>query len=80
MVFRSSWSTADLLTVISDKTDKLLTGLGAIPAVALDISKAFHRVWHAGLLQLKSYGISGLMFAMTALGGSGWKVITRISS
>ena len=32
----------------------------ATRAVALDISKAFDRVWHAGLLhKLKSYGISG---------------------
>ena len=31
--------------------------------MALDISKAFDRVWHAGLLhQLKSYGISGQIF------------------
>ena len=33
---------------------------GATQAVAFDISKAFDRVWHAGLLHnLKSYGISG---------------------
>ena len=32
-------------------------------AVALDISKAFDRVWHAGLLsKLKSSGISGQIF------------------
>ena len=32
-------------------------------AVALDISKAFGRVWHAGLLlKLRSYGISSLIF------------------
>ena len=34
-------------------------------AVALDISKAFDRVWHAGLLhKLKSYGISGQIFGL----------------
>ena len=38
---------------------------GATRAVALDISKAFDRVWHAGLLhKLKSYGISGQIFGL----------------
>ena len=52
--FRSSRSTADLLTAT-----------GATRAVALDISKAFDRVWHAGLLhKLKSHGISGQIFGV----------------
>ena len=38
---------------------------GTTRAVALDISKAFGRVWHAGLLhKLKSYGISGQIFGL----------------
>ena len=38
---------------------------GATQAVALDISKAFNRVWHAGLLnKLRSYGISGEIFGL----------------
>ena len=61
---------------------------GATQAVALDISKAFDRVWHAGLLhKLRSYGISGQIFGLissflskTTSSGSGWKVFTRISS
>ena len=44
--FRSSRSTADLLTVVSDRTARAFNRSGATPAVALDISKAFDRVWH----------------------------------
>ena len=34
-------------------------------AVFLDISKAFHKVWHQGLLfQLKSYGVEGSLFCL----------------
>ena len=54
--FRSSRSTADLLTVVSDRIARAFNRSGATRAVALDISKAFDRVWHAGLLRkLKSY-------------------------
>ena len=63
--FRSSRSTADLLTVVSDRIAKAFNRSGATRAVALDISKAFDRVWHAGLLhKLKSYGISGQIFSL----------------
>ena len=56
--FRSSRSTADLLTVVSDRIARAFNRSGATRAAALDISKAFGRVWHAGLLhKLKSYGI-----------------------
>ena len=58
--FRSSQSTADLLTVVSDRVAK---SDRAIRAVELDKSKPFGRVWPAGLLhKLKSYGISGQIF------------------
>ena len=53
--FRSSRSTADVLTVVSDRTAMAFNRSGATQAVVCDISKAFDRVWHAGLLQkLKS--------------------------
>ena len=58
--FRSSRLTADLLTVISDRIVRAFNRSGATRAIAIDISKVFDRVWHAGLLhKLKSYGISG---------------------
>ena len=41
---------------------------GATGAVALDVSQAFDRVWHAGLLhKLKSYGILGQIFGLIFL-------------
>ena len=87
--FRSSRSTADLLTVVSDRIARAFNRSGATRAMALDISKAFDRVWHAGLFhKLKSYGISGQIFGLTSsfvsnrqlLSGSGWEVFTRIPS
>ena len=63
--FRSSRSTANLLTVVSDRIARAFNRSGATRAVALDISKAFDRVWHAGLLhKLRSYGISGQIFGL----------------
>ena len=63
--FRSSRSTVDLLTVVSDRIGGAFNRSGATRAVVLDISKAFYRVWHAGLLcKLKSYGISGQIFGL----------------
>ena len=56
---------ADLLTVVSDRIARAFSRSGATRAVALYISKAFDRVWHAGLLhRLKSYGISGQIFGL----------------
>ena len=61
--FRSSRSTAYLLTVVSDRIARTFNRSGATRAVALDIPKAFDKVWHAGLLRkLRSYGISGQTF------------------
>ena len=63
--FKSSQSTADLLTVVSDRIARAFNRSGATQAVALDISKALDRVWHAGLLhKLKSYGIAGQIFRL----------------
>ena len=42
--FRSSRSTADLLTVVSDRIARAFNKSGATRAVALDISQAFDRV------------------------------------
>ena len=65
--FRSSRSTADLLTVVSDRIARAFNRSGATRAVALDVSKTFGTVWHAGLLhKLKSYGISGQIFALAS--------------
>ena len=63
--FSPSQSTADLLTVVSDRTPRGFNRSGATQAVALNISKVFNRVWHAVLLhKLKSYGISGQIYGL----------------
>ena len=62
---RSSQSTADLFTVVSERIGRAFNRSGATQAMAVDISKAFDRVRHAGLLhKLKSYGISGQIFGL----------------
>ena len=72
--FRSSRSTADLLTVVSDRIARDFNRSGATRAMALDISKDFDRVWHCGLLhKLRSWGISGQMIGLiSSFLSSGW--------
>ena len=61
--FRSSRSTADLFTVVSDRIARAFNRSRATRAVALDISMAFDRVLHVGLLpKLNSYEISSQIF------------------
>ena len=61
--FRFSRSTADLLTVVSDRIAMAFSRSEANRAVTLDICKAFDRIWHAGLLhKLKYDEISGQIF------------------
>ena len=63
--FRPSQSTADLLTVVSNRISRAVNRTVATRAVVLDISKAFDKIWHAGLLQKrKSYGILGQIFGL----------------
>ena len=62
--FESSRSAADL-TVVSDRVARTFNRSEAARTVALDISKAFDRVCHAGLLHKRtSYGISGQIFGL----------------
>ena len=60
--FRCGRSTADLLTVLFQLWSDALDSGSEVRAVSLDISKAFDKVWHEGLLsKLQSYGINGLL-------------------
>ena len=53
------------LYLLKDRIARAFNKSGTTRAVALDISKAFDRVWHAGLLhKLKSYGISFQIFGL----------------
>ena len=56
---------SDLLTVVSDRIARPFNRSGATRGVALEISKVFDGVWHAGLLHiLKSYGSLGQIFGL----------------
>ena len=55
---RSCRSNVDLLTAVSDRVARAFNRSGTTRAVALNISKAFEKVWHAGLLhKFMFYGI-----------------------
>ena len=52
-------------SVVYDRIARVFNRSGATHSVALNISKAFGRVWHAGLLdKLKFYRISGQAFSL----------------
>ena len=75
--FWSFRSTADLLTVVSDRIARAFSRSAANLAVVLAIFKAFDWVWHAAFFQkLKSYGISGkilgLFLFFSIIGGIKW--------
>ena len=55
--------TVDLMTVVTERIARSLNLSGATWAIALDISKAFDRVWHNGLLhKLRAYGVTDDIF------------------
>ena len=61
--FLSERSTADLLAVLFQTWSDALDSGSEVRTISLDISKAFDKVWHDGLLaKLQSYGISGPLF------------------
>ena len=66
------------LTVVPDRIARAFNSSGAtVRAVALDISKAFHRVWYAGLLHklsLKEFQVKHLaLFCLfSVILGFGW--------
>ena len=63
--FRSGRSTADVLTVISERVYRALGIGGEARAITIDISKAFDKVWRAGLIHnLTAYGVSGYFLAI----------------
>ena len=68
--FRSSRSTADLLTVVSERIARAFNRSRATRGVALDISKVSDGVGHAGLLHISlmefqiKYLVSFLLFTL----------------
>ena len=54
--FRSSRTTANFLIAVCERITRAFSRSGATRAVAIDISKALDRVWHAGLFhKFRSY-------------------------
>ena len=61
--FRSSRSSANPVTLVFDRIASAFDRSGLTRAAALDITRAFDRVWQAGLLyKLESCRISGQLF------------------
>ena len=53
------------IKAVSGRTARALNRSETTRAVALDVSKAFERVWHADIShKLKCYGISGQIFGL----------------
>ena len=73
--FRSSQSTADLLTVVSDKIARAFHRSGATRAVSLDIPKAseFDMLvfWNLGLMEFQIRYLA-LLLLFSVIGGFGW--------
>jgi hypothetical protein len=62
--FRKAHTSLDLLAGMAQRWANALKEGKDVRAIALDISKAFDRVWHAGLLwKLERKGISGVLLA-----------------
>ena len=73
--FRSSQSTADLLIVVSGRIAWAYNRSGPTRAVSLNISKAFDRIWHAGLFhKLWNFRSDILLFLLLFLSNRrlGW--------
>ena len=68
--------------MVSDRIARAFNRPGATQAVALDISKSFNRVLHAGLLHKpRSWGISSQMFGLiSSFLSSGWLRVDGKSS
>lgn len=76
--FHPAIPTADVLTVITHRISKAPGNKFIMRIIALDISKAFDKVWHQGLLhKISSYGISGKDLSITKffLTGRSLKVV-----
>ena len=59
--FRESHSTTDLLTYVTNKWNLTVEQYGEAFAIALDISKAFDKVWHENLIcKIVAYGLDSI--------------------
>ena len=61
MVSGKNRSTGDLMALLTETWNRSLQFFGESKVVALNISKAFDRMWHQGLIsKVKSYGVGNI--------------------
>ena len=77
--FRHGRSTGDLLAFVTNQWAQAIDSFGECRVIALDIAKAFDRVWHAGLLsKLPSFGFNPTLISWTKSFLSGRSISVRV--
>jgi len=63
--FRRNRTTGDVIAYLTEKSKESVCGFGESKVVALDIIKAFDRMWHEALIHKVSAYIAGNRFQLS---------------